>query len=547
MTFTDAAAEVLRLIGRPLHYKEITQIAIEKNLLSHVGKSPEVAMGARLAALMKKADGENPLVRTAAGVFGLRSWDDKTLRGEGGRRRRRGKADEAAATEELAASAPEVDADASAPAEDEPLPPDEDALSEAEAQASAAADAEASDASEADGATAEPVDARTLVDEELPPAGPDDRMRADAASHASELFDEEDDDDQPLLGGDDRPAEGAEGDGRRRRRRRRRGRGDDRGPSGEARPDASSRGGEGREGREGRGPLPSYTATPIEGAAPRAQVIDLGGDSGAPLDDMAGRELGDALVVLLGGFDRNGGPVSLRQLAEAAQRRGRLQGEPQLLQSQVAAAIRADGARRAAQGQRPRFRFSAGRVSLVEWSMPNDLVRLEQEALVAVERYRDAARRALGRKLAELPGHAFVEVVLLLAERMGLGQIRSLRRPGAGGVEAHFSGVLRNASEEARVAVVVRRDGRELGRERIAELRGSLHHYGPAVMGWLFTSGQVLSGAREEASIVGPGPVSVFDGAGVARLCEEHEVAVVRSRLPIALPDLDLLDALRAS
>ncbi len=179
--------------------------------------------------------------------------------------------------------------------------------------------------------------------------------------------------------------------------------------------------------------------------------------------------------------------------------------------------------------------------------MPNDLVRLEQEALVAVERYRDAARRALGRKLAELPGHAFVEVVLLLAERMGLGQIRSLRRPGAGGVEAHFSGVLRNASEEARVAVVVRRDGRELGRERIAELRGSLHHYGPAVMGWLFTSGQVLSGAREEASIVGPGPVSVFDGAGVARLCEEHEVAVVRSRLPIALPDLDLLDALRAS
>ena len=51
MTFTDAAAEVLRLVGRPLHYKEITDIAIEKNLLSHVGKSPEVTMGARLAAI----------------------------------------------------------------------------------------------------------------------------------------------------------------------------------------------------------------------------------------------------------------------------------------------------------------------------------------------------------------------------------------------------------------------------------------------------------------------------------------------------------------
>ena len=52
MTFTDAAAEVLRLVGKPLHYKEITDIAIEKNLLSHVGKSPEVTMGARLAATL---------------------------------------------------------------------------------------------------------------------------------------------------------------------------------------------------------------------------------------------------------------------------------------------------------------------------------------------------------------------------------------------------------------------------------------------------------------------------------------------------------------
>ena len=51
MTFTEAAAQVLRLVGKPLHYKEITDVAIEKNLLSHVGKSPEVTMGARLAAL----------------------------------------------------------------------------------------------------------------------------------------------------------------------------------------------------------------------------------------------------------------------------------------------------------------------------------------------------------------------------------------------------------------------------------------------------------------------------------------------------------------
>src|SRR3954454_25048647 len=77
MTFTEAAAEVLRIAGKPLHYKEITELAIEKNLLSHVGKSPEVTMGARLAALLKKEDKENPIVRVEPGVFALREWDGK--------------------------------------------------------------------------------------------------------------------------------------------------------------------------------------------------------------------------------------------------------------------------------------------------------------------------------------------------------------------------------------------------------------------------------------------------------------------------------------
>src|SRR5512138_1994066 len=80
MTFTEAAAQVLRLVGKPLHYKEITDVAIEKNLLSHVGKSPEVTMGARLAALVKKGDKENPLVRVKPGVFALRDWDDATIK-----------------------------------------------------------------------------------------------------------------------------------------------------------------------------------------------------------------------------------------------------------------------------------------------------------------------------------------------------------------------------------------------------------------------------------------------------------------------------------
>jgi hypothetical protein len=39
--------------------------------------------------------------------------------------------------------------------------------------------------------------------------------------------------------------------------------------------------------------------------------------------------------------------------------------------------------------------------------------------------------------------------------------------------------------------------------------------------------------------------VALLDGAALARLCEEHGLAVIKASLPIALPDLDFFDALR--
>ncbi|WP_437752109.1 HTH domain-containing protein [Sorangium sp. So ce1389] len=631
MTFTDAAAEVLRLVGRPLHYKEITDIAIEKNLLSHVGKSPEVTMGARLAATLKKDTADNPLVRVKPGVFALREWDEKTIKsGLDGKKAKRGGKPEAvkarkdeeqptlfetAADDEAAEEGDSGAAAAEAGTETEAAEAgtETEAAGE-EAQVAAAVDGEDEDEDEdeavvgATGATAmngveigaarehvpppapsSPRAASTYIDEEegeledAEPPGPDEAMRAEAVAGAAELFDEEDDDDQPILGGEDRATPGSsgeQGEGRRRRRRRRRGRG-----TAEASPST--------------GGLPSYVATPVfearrengrepprsdrgerEGRAERfdrperidrperveradrpertdsfgaepvyrgPQVIELTGGEGHALDDLAGRDLADAVAGILSTFDRNAGAVSLRQIAETAQRRGRLVGDVQLVQSQVAAAVRADNARRTAAGQRPRFRFAGGRIALTDWLLPGDLARLEQEALAAVDRYRDAARRAFVRKLSELPGHAFVEICVLALERIGLGQLRAVRRAGAPGGESHFSGALRTAGDEIKLALVIRRDGREVGRERVTELRGSLHHYGPATAGWILTAGQMLSGAREEAAIPGTAPISLFDGLAVARVCEDNDVAVLRARLPIAIPDVDLLEALRAS
>jgi restriction endonuclease Mrr len=154
-------------------------------------------------------------------------------------------------------------------------------------------------------------------------------------------------------------------------------------------------------------------------------------------------------------------------------------------------------------------------------------------------------RRSLARTLQDLSHRGLGELVTLVLEHLGFSDLGQVRRPGSHGAELHLSGKARGASGEMKTAIVVRRDGREVGRERVTELRGALHHYGPAQAGMIITTGQVLSGAREEALAPGAAPVSVIDGVGFAKLCEEHAVGVLTTRVELPLPDLELFDALR--
>ena len=48
MTFLDAAYQVLRQAGQPLHYAEITARALAANLIDTKGQTPEATMGSRL-------------------------------------------------------------------------------------------------------------------------------------------------------------------------------------------------------------------------------------------------------------------------------------------------------------------------------------------------------------------------------------------------------------------------------------------------------------------------------------------------------------------
>ena len=515
MTFTDAAREVLRQTGRPLHYKEITEIAIEKNLLSHVGKSPEVTMGARLAATLKKGGEDNPLIRVKPGVFALSDWDEETIKSGLSIKR--------------------------APAKKKKEETEVVAAPTGNGEAEAAPDTVEEESSPLISTTVDvPVDDM--------PRSPDEEKRAEIAASGTAVFAEEDDDDQPILRAPEEEQEPAEGGRRRRRRRRRRG----------------SRGGDKDDGGGGGGKgngLPSYTATPAfdgDGGMPRGpQVIELAQADLPSLDGLIGRDLADGVAMILSSFDRTVGAVSLRQITETAQRKGKLSGDIQLAQSQIAAAVRADAGRRRGAGLRPRFRLAGGRVGLTDWLLDGELARAEREFLASLHRYRESARRAFVRKCGELPGYAFVELCATLLEKVGVTKLRQVKFPGASGSEAHLAGVLHTptgaapkaiaAGEGLPLAIVIRKDGRDLGRERITELRGAAHHYEHARMGWIFSTGQVLSGAREEAHADGVMPVALIDAGALAHLSDEHDIAVIRSTYPVGIPDVDMFEGLRSS
>lgn len=73
MTFYEAALRVLEGESRPLHFLEITEKSLAQNLLSHVGKTPELTMLSRLAAMARRTR-DKRIVVTARDTFALTEW-----------------------------------------------------------------------------------------------------------------------------------------------------------------------------------------------------------------------------------------------------------------------------------------------------------------------------------------------------------------------------------------------------------------------------------------------------------------------------------------
>ena len=74
MDFKAAAREVLQEVGRPLHYGDITELALESGYLASAGRTPQNTMRARLSVDVRH-NPETPFVQTAPGVYGLKGMN----------------------------------------------------------------------------------------------------------------------------------------------------------------------------------------------------------------------------------------------------------------------------------------------------------------------------------------------------------------------------------------------------------------------------------------------------------------------------------------
>jgi HB1, ASXL, restriction endonuclease HTH domain len=70
--FKAAAREILREVGYPLHYSDITEMALQSGYLDSTGRTPQNTMRARLSVDVRD-NPDTPFVQTAPGVYGLKA------------------------------------------------------------------------------------------------------------------------------------------------------------------------------------------------------------------------------------------------------------------------------------------------------------------------------------------------------------------------------------------------------------------------------------------------------------------------------------------
>jgi HB1, ASXL, restriction endonuclease HTH domain/Restriction endonuclease len=517
MTFLEAALEILKRERKPLHYKELTEKAMERKLLTFVGRTPEVTMQTQLTSAVKKAPGA-PFVRVKPGIFGLLRYPEAAAPepvvevapavvaagekpgekpGEGGeaargRRRRRGgrgrRRDRHGDDEPRAESAPE--AAKGTPADhqeaDHPVGPGADEQDGAEEPNIGSLSAEARAAALAETGVLE----GDIEEDELD-------ANAGGDESAEGKPEPSDDDSAPDLAPVDADAAAETSD---------------------AAP----------------APMPEAETTPVpasatSGAQPSNGSSEGGGQGGRKVMSPV-----DAAIEILKGQSPGRG-VHVRQIADSAVRRRLVHGEPNEAWRVMRAALASESKERLRAGLRPRIKSAgSGLFALSRRSPDADLEKAEYVFGEARRALRERTLAALEQRLGELTAPSFEAVARVLLQREGFGPATFVKRvEGTIYVEA-----LRGRGfRPSRCLIALRPGVTSAGRRALGELRAGIRARNQDE-GLLLLAGRLADDGISEWKQPGQ-PIEVVDGPAMAETCVRHGIGVISAAVAVDLIDAD--------
>jgi hypothetical protein len=540
MTFLEAALEILKRERKPLHYKELTEKATERKLLTFVGRTPEVTMQTQLTSAVKKAPGA-PFVRVKPGVFGLLRYPEaapepvveqkdkdkdkdkdkekektspaeekSTEQGEArGRRRRRGGRGRRKDRPGVDGGRPETRSE-DGPPQDGPAslePTDTDSHAGVDEQDSAEEPNIGTLSAEARAAAlAETGVLEGDIEEE------DGEAEIDAADHAG--GDQpggrngDDEGEESESDEDDSDAEGADAEARQ----------------------SSSEGG----GASTPAPVVETTPAPVPSGSSSSQGSST---SGEPQGQGSGRRVMspvDAAIEILKGQSPGRG-VHVRQIADSAVRRRLIHGEPNEAWRVMRAALASEPKERLRAGLRPRIKSAGSGLYALSRRVPDsDLEKAEYVFGEARRALRERTLAAVEQRLGDLPAASFEALVRVVLQREGFGPATFVKRvEGTIYVEA-----LRGRGFRPSKCLIALRPGvAAAGRRALGELRAGVRARGQDE-GLLILSGRLADDGIAEWKQAGQ-PVEIVDGPALAETCVRHGIGVISSPVTVDLVDAD--------
>jgi hypothetical protein len=529
MTFLEAALEILKRERKPLHYKELTEKATERKLLTFVGRTPEVTMQTQLTSAVKKAPGA-PFVRVKPGIFGLLRYPE-------------------AAPEPVVEKAPTVVVPEGKPTEGKPTegkpaegkPTDGGEAARGRRRRRGGRgrrrDRNGSDEPRLEGAgapeTAHVTSSETQEPEGAGSAGADDQdgaeepnigslsaeARAAALAETGVLEGDIEDDELETSAGGEESAEGKSDLS-----------------DVESTQDMASVEEDGAAAPSESTPAPIPEAEPMPGpiSATSGSQPSSGASEGGSQGGRKVMSPVDAAIEILKGQSPGRG-VHVRQIADSAVRRRLVHGEPNEAWRVMRAALASEAKERLRAGLRPRIKSAgSGLFALSRRSPDADLEKAEYVFGEARRALRERTLAALEQRLGELAPASFEAVARVLLQREGFGPATFVKRvEGTIYVEA-----LRGRGfRPSRCLIALRPGVTAAGRRALGELRAGIRARNQDE-GLLLLAGRLADDAISEWKQPGQ-PIEVVDGPAMAETCVRHGIGVISAAVAVDLIDAD--------